>query len=377
MIEVFPVLGCRYRASWWRDRWLPWQGDVAALVHVERVDDLEAATREQVARPFDHVTAPTWRLAALEHDRGSRLVISLHHMTGDGGGVKALANVVVSSLCGVEPSPEPTASRSMLAPARGLRLRDLPILALEFVREGLQPLSMLRVRKLRRAFPRGDGDPTPSWRTVALRGEPARAFVASCKALGATINDGLVAAVARMAAGRGEKGPVAAGYTVDLRRYLPPSSRITNLHGVSLVVLPRRRVGDPTGTLQAISDRIGEQKRRLPGLAYTLLPLVAIGWLPHGLLRRVGRLVLNNVLSSINRALAVTNIGALDETLAPLGEDAVSASIVGPFVHGLPVPVITATGFRGELTLHVEATGTLAPEALDELAEELTDALTA
>ena len=371
VIETFPVLGCRLRTSWWRDRWLPWGGDVAELVHVERTTDVERATREQVARRFDHTRAPTWRLASLERDSGSRLLISLHHMTGDGGGLKALANLVVASLAGVEPFPPPTSSRSMLAPLWRLRLRDLPILLLEFVREGLQPLSVLRVRRLTRAFTRGDGSPTPAWRTVALRGPSAARFVDGCRAHGATINDGLVAAVARVCEGRGERGPVAAGYTIDLRRYLPPSSRITNLHGVSLVVLPRRRVADPVQTLRAVSDRIGDQKRRLPGLAYTLLPLLLIGWLPHGLLRRVGRLVLNNILSSVNRALAITNIGALDEVLAPLGDQATAASVIGPFVHGMRVPVITATGFRGELTMHVEATGSVAPEALEELTEEL------
>lgn len=374
VIDTFPVLGCHYRPSWWRDRWLPWQGDVADLVHVEEVDDVDAATRSQIARRFDHVQALTWRLASLEHADGSRLIVSLHHMTGDGGGVKALASVLVASLCGVEPSPAPTASRSMLAPARALRLRDLPILALEFVREGLQPLSILRVRRLR-AFEGGDGSAEPAWRTVRLTGERAATWIEGCKAAGATINDGLVAAVARLAARRADKGPVAAGYTIDLRRYLAPSSRITNLHGVSLVALPRERLTAPDDTLAAVHDRIGEQKRRLPGLAYTLLPLLLIGWLPHGLLRRVGRLVLNNVLGTLNRALAVTNIGALDETLEPLGHTATAASIVGPFVHGMPVPVMTATGFRGELTVHVQATGTLAPAALDELATELEETL--
>ena len=377
VIRAFPVLGCRFRAGWWRDRWLVWDGDLAELVHREQVAPagLEEATRVQVRRRFDHTVAPAWRLAALEHEGGSRLLISLHHMTGDGGGLKALGSVVAASLCGVDPSPRPTDSRSMLAPARGLGLRDLPILALEFLREGLQPLSLLRVRRLRRTFARGGGEPEPSWRTVALRGEAARAFLASCREQRATINDGLVAAVSRLSARRGERGPVAAGYTIDLRRYLPPALRVTNLHGVSLVVLPRSRVGDPATTLQAVSDRIGEQKRRLPGLAYTLLPLVVIGWLPHGLLRRAGRVVLNNVLSSINRALAITNIGALDETLAPLGEEVEAASVIGPFVHGLPVPLVTATGFRRELTLHVEATGTLAEQALDDYAEELREVL--
>lgn len=377
VMEAFPVLGCRFQASWWRDRWLRWSGEVAELVHVERVDDgdLHDATRRQVERRFDHTRAPTWRLAFLEHGAGGRLVVSLHHMTGDGGGLKAVTNVVAAALCGVPPDPPPSPSRSMLTPARGLRLRDLPVLALEFVREGLQPLSVLRVRRLPRVA-RGGEDKRPIWRTVTLQGEPARRFVERCKASGATINDGLVAAALRLAARRGARGPVAAGYTVDLRRYLQsPMSVVTNLHGVALVVLPRRCAGSGDEALAAVSARIGVQKRRLPGLAYTLLPVLALSWLPHGLLRRVGGLVLRSVLRNLDRALAVTNVGSLDETLAPFGDAVVEASFLGPFVHGLPVPVIIASGFRGSLTLHVEGTEAFAPEALEAFASELREEL--
>ena len=369
-IETFPVLGCVYRARWWRDRWVAWEGEVADLVHVEQTDDVEASTRRHVARTLDHVHEPTWRLASLEAGEGSRLIITLHHMTGDGGSVKALAAVVVASLCGVDPVPAPTADRRIRALAWALRLRDLPVLAVELVREGLQPLSVLRVRRLS-PFPRGDGSATPRWTTVRLEGEAARGWVAGCKAAGATINDGVVATVVRLAAERGERGPVAAGYTIDLRRTLPTASRVTNLAGVTLVTLPRRLTGSREQTLDAVCRRIGEQKRRLPGLAYTLLPLFAIGWLPHGLLRLAGRLVLNNILSYLNRALGMTNIGPLDDALAPLGASAKAASIVGPFVHGLPCPITTVTGFRGSLTLQVQSTGTLAPAAIDDLAERL------
>jgi NRPS condensation-like uncharacterized protein len=69
--------------------------------------------------------------------------------------------------------------------------------------------------------------------------------------------------------------------------------------------------------------------------------------------------VINRLLSYFGRALVLTNIGPMDRALNPFGDDALRASIVGPFVHGAETPVVTATGFRGALTLNVCASGNL------------------
>jgi NRPS condensation-like uncharacterized protein len=137
------------------------------------------------------------------------------------------------------------------------------------------------------------------------------------------------------------------------------------------MAIPRDRLGEPLSALREVSRRIGEHKRRLPGLSYSLLPLILFGWLPHGLLRLAGRRLLTRLMGFIGRALAVTNIGSLDEALAPLGDDATAASIIGPFVHGLALPIVTATGFRGTVTLQVGSTGTLAEVSLGRFAADL------
>ena len=373
LVRAFPVLGCRYQPAWWRDRWVPWEGDLADLVRIEEVEDLEAATQALVREPLDVLAQPPVRLTALAQGGRTRLVLSLHHMVADGGGVKAAGNVLAAALCGRTPDPRPDSQRSVLLAARALGLRDLPTLLVEAIREGTRPLWILAARRVARAEDAGPGDPAPRWRTVGLDG---RGFGAACRAEGATINDGLVAAMARLAAARSASGPVCAGFTVDLRRFLPTRrGLVTNLHGVSLVMLPRVTAAAPRATLRAVSAIIGRQKERLPGLAYTLLPALLLAPLPHALLRVIGRPVLTSLERVLQRALAVTNIGPLDEALAPFGDQVRAASILGPFVHGLSVPVVTATGFGGALTLHVEATGSVAEAALDHLAEDLARAL--
>ena len=141
-----------------------------------------------------------------------------------------------------------------------------------------------------------------------------------------------------------------------------------------MLVLPRARVeGD---VLTATSAAIGEQKRRFPGLPYMLGPTLLLGWLPHGLVRRAGGAIVHMALRRGARAPVLTNIGPLDEALAPLGEAVRAASVVGPFLHDGPVPLVTVTGFRGTLSLQVGGTGTFAPTALEAWGEELVAAVT-
>jgi NRPS condensation-like uncharacterized protein len=374
LVAAFPVLGCHYRPHWWRDRWVPWGGDPATLCHVAQPNDIEAATAAWAARPMRYLEEPTVRLAFFERSdgQGGRLVLSLHHMTADGGGVKAAGGVLAALLCGVEPDPPATDDRALRNVIRSLRLRDVPVLLHEMALESVSPISMLRVRALDHSPPAGSGVPDPLWVPVRLTGTRAARFTNACKARGATINDGLVASVARMAARRGDRGPVMVAYTVDLRRYLRRSlAQVTNLAGVTMVVLERGVTGQADHAVDAVVRVIGEQKQRLTGLAYALLPAFTVGWLPHGVVRRVGAMIIGQILQRFHRALAVTNIGSLDGVLAPFGDDATSASITGPFIHRNTAPIITVTGFRGDLTLQVASTHTHSLAELERFAAEL------
>ena len=377
LVRAFPVLGCRYQQGWWRDRWVPWGGDLAERVRVERVDELEAATEGLARQPLSSTDEPPVRLTFFQQDAGGRLVLTLNHIAADGAGTRAAGAVLASLLAGREPDPPATADRRLAAVARSLRLRDLPVFLVEMVREGLLPLSMLRVRPLEHRLEPGDGGPEPCWRTVALDGAEGAAVVERARQRGATVNDLLVSALLRIAGRRGRRGPVGAAFTVDLRRFLTERrARVTNLAGVSMLVLPRARVGSATDALEATSAAIGRRKRRLLGLPYMLLPAFTLGWLPHGLARLAGAVVIRMVLRRGARAPVVTNIGSLDEALEPLGDSVRAASIVGPFLHGSPIPLVTVTGFRGALQLQVGGTGTFAPAALEAYAAELGAALT-
>jgi NRPS condensation-like uncharacterized protein len=87
--------------------------------------------------------------------------------------------------------------------------------------------------------------------------------------------------------------------------------------------------------------------------------------------RRLTRLLLGAWIRRLmTRGLLVTNIGPLDPWLAPLGEQVRDATFVGPSVRPMPIPVLTATGFRDGLTIHFNGYEETALE-LERLAGEL------
>jgi len=372
VIADFPVMGSIYLPGWWRDRWLPWSGDPATLVQERELEDpaaLDEATKALAQPRFRHLREPPWRICQLRHAGGARLVLSVDHMVADGAGILTLCNMLGAHMAGEAPRAPVGDVRNHLQMVRGLRLGDLPVLALELLREGLQPWSLLRVQRRSLAPPDPTAQAAPHWTTVHLDSQRAGRFHACCRQQGATINDGLVASMLRVSGATSQRGPVAAAYTIDGRRYLPQDlSLVSNFAGVSMVVLPRRALAEPLTTLQAVRDAIGGQKRRLPGLAYQLLPSISFGWMPHGLVRFFGRRAIETIIGYLDRSFGFTNLGAMDAYLEPWGDTLRRASVVGPFVHGMPLPLVIASGFRGSLTLHACGSGNLPAEGLRDFA---------
>lgn len=62
-VEVFPVLGCRYRPGFWRDRWIRWVEAVDGLVDMRMSTDVDADTRRHVQVQLPHQERPPWRVA--------------------------------------------------------------------------------------------------------------------------------------------------------------------------------------------------------------------------------------------------------------------------------------------------------------------------
>ncbi|MBD3243497.1 MAG: hypothetical protein GF331_23100, partial [Chitinivibrionales bacterium] len=220
-LDDFPVLRCRYRPGLWRDSWVPWPGPIDQLLTVAgRGASVDSATRRVTEATFDHRDAPPFRITLMPNGKGCRLVLSVHHMVADGGGIKAIANSFVSHLYHTHPDPPVSRDRRHLQVMQGIRIRDWPRLLREMLREAARPVAILKVGRVSHRFAEGNGDPHPAWATVTLKRPQTDAFHSRCREQGATINDGLVAVLLRLASRYVPAGPVAAAYTIDVRRHL-------------------------------------------------------------------------------------------------------------------------------------------------------------
>jgi NRPS condensation-like uncharacterized protein len=384
-IEAFPVLGRRYEPRFWRDVWRLVDGPISDAVHVvSEPADLEAETRAWVLRPIAHAHARPLRLVSLQHGDRSRLVVSILHLAVDGAGAAAVGHVLGASLYAQPPALPVGARRDLASVLERVRWFHLPQLARDAAGIVAQSVRTVAAGKRERAYPRsrsghagGAGVDEPSWRHLVVSAADAERIKARCAARGASLNDALVAALARVAAARSSGDAVSVIYTMDLRRYRrAPRLSAANTSSILSVTVPRRAMGDLASTAAAVAESTKGHKRGMTGPALLLGAAALTTGAPHGLLRRlIPRLHSALVDLPLSRGLLVTNVGRLDEGLAAFGDDLESVRLIGPNIRGADVPAVVACGFRGELQLELYAPPGVAPAALEELEAELRVAL--
>jgi NRPS condensation-like uncharacterized protein len=377
VIAAFPVMGRRYETRFWRDRWARVAGPVGEMVHVvAEPADLEAETRSWVRRAIVTTRERPFRLVSLGRGAGSRLILSIMHLAVDGAGVAAVGHVLGAHLYGVPPSLPVDGRRGVGSALGRLRWYHLPVLARDVAGTLLQPLRTRAAARRERPFPAGNPG-EPSYRHLVISAAELGPVKARCRARGASINDVLIAALARVSAGRSSGGAVAVLYTMDLRRYAAaPRLSAANNSSILTVVVPRRAIGDLATTAGAVAAVTAGHRRGLIGPAFVVTPLLLAAGSPHAFVRRFMRALHPVVVDMpLRRGLLVTNVGRLDEGLGAFGEDIEDLRVIGPNIEGLNVPAVVAFGFRDQLHVELFAAPGVATAALDELEAELRAAL--
>ncbi|GMV19004.1 MAG: hypothetical protein HS104_29910 [Polyangiaceae bacterium] len=376
-IAAFPVLDRRYVPGFWRDRWQKVEGPLSESVHVrDEPVDLEAETASWARRPIDSTRERPLRLVSLGRAGGSRLIFSITHLAVDGGGAAAVGHVLGAHLYGLPPAAPVDARRSVASSLEGLRWHHAPVLLRDVARTMLLPLQTLAAARRERHFPVA-ASREPTWRHLTISAAEVEQIKLRCRPRGASVNDALIAALARIAAKRSSRGPLAVMYTMDLRRYAgSPRLTAANTSSILSVIVPREAVSDLAATAEAVARITSRHRQGLAGPAFILTPLALAAGAPHAWARRITRW-LHPVLIELplSRGLVFTNVGRIDAGLSAFGDDIESLRVIGPNVTGVRVPAVVAFGYRGELHLQLFGAPGLAALALDELEGELREAL--
>jgi NRPS condensation-like uncharacterized protein len=376
-IRAFPVLGRRYVTGFWRDHWQKATGPVSDAVHViDEPEDLEAETAAWARRPIDSTRERPLRLVSLRREGGSRLIMSITHLAVDGAGAAAVGHVLGAHLYGQPPSAPVDARRNVRSVLDGLRWFHVPGLVRDAASTVMVPLRTFRAARRDRQFTRSPGR-LASWRHLTISAAEVARIKARCKPVGASVNDALIAALARVSAGRSSVGPLAILYTMDLRRYAgSPRLSAANTSSILSVVLPREAIADLSATAGAVARITQKQHRGLAGPAFILTPIALSLGAPHAWVRRFVRLMHPVLIDMpLRRGMIFTNVGRIDDGLTAFGDDIEDVRIIGPNIVGVKVPAVVAFGYRGALQLELFGPPGLGAEALLELETELLAAL--
>lgn len=373
-IDAFPVLGARYERNWWRDRWVPIDGPATDVVHFEPNGDLEARTEAWVRAPIDPTRERPIRVVALERPEGMRLVLSLLHIAVDGAGVAAVGHVFGAHLYGVAPALPTGGSRGLLGALGGLSWFHLPVLARGMASAALRPLLHWLAAPRTSPYPSDPAAPA-AWRTTVIPREEMEQTRARCG--GATVNDVLVAAFARVAAKRSRERNVVVNYTIDLRRYGKEARLVAaNRSSVMSVILPRECLGTLESAVLAAKEATRRDRDGLYGPALVLGPTLLGAVTPHAVARGLIPLVGTAAVDvPLDRGMAFTNVGRIDDGLRAFGDDIENIRIIGPRTTGTVIPVVVAFGFRGALHLEMYVGPGIGPRVLELIETELLDAM--
>jgi NRPS condensation-like uncharacterized protein len=359
--------------GFWRDHWQKVVGPVSDAVHVtDEPEDLEAETAAWARRPIDSTRERPLRLVSLRHGAGSRLIMSITHLAVDGGGAAAVGHVLGAHLYGRPPSAPVDSRRNVRSVLDGLRWFHVPALVHDAAATVMVPLRTFRAARRERHFTRSTGS-LASWRHLTISAAEVAGIKARCKPVGASVNDALLAALARVSAGRSSVGPLAILYTMDLRRYAgSPRLSAANTSSILSVVLPREAIADLAATAGAVARITHKQHRGLAGPAFILTPIALSLGAPHAWVRRVVQLMHPVLIDMpLRRGMIFTNVGRIDDGLTAFGDDIEDIRIIGPNMVGMDVPAVVAFGYRGALQLELFGPPGLGAETLLELESEL------
>lgn len=370
-MESFPILQCKYVKGALFDHWLPDPAlTSSSIAAVEKLEgSLEEATLDFIHEPMDPERAPAWRVKLLASGNSSRLIIKVLHAMADGAGALTIVREFGSYLTGQKQESSPIAmNRGMWQVLRAVRLQDIPALLWESLGELVRPLVIPFITPEQLPPAKAEAEMREQYLELVIAGEEFLALKERCSRLNCTVNDALLAALAEVVKESTEREIICILFTADLRKYLPAKRPVVgNLSGGNILALRRSRLSGLEQTARMVAQKTGELKSRIPGLQLILFQLFSYGLLPHSIIRAATSQVAKYFDQVIRRTLLFTNIGPMDEYLAPYGKMARSACVIGPCFRQLTSPVFVATGFRDSLTIQACSWNDLPLEKVDRL----------
>jgi len=354
LLDAEPVLGSRFLA----DAVPPvfqrlGDLDSARLLDARTSQDTAADAAAFIAESFDPNSDPQVRVMLLHGSAADTLALRVGHLAADGGAVKEILYLLGDIYRALGQQPEfvpvpnldgvrsPKANASLVEKLGSLAQSDLKTPPSDS--EWYVPLL-------------GARGPA-SYATMSVDPDVFRSALGLAKAVGATANDVILAALYRTlwrlsGVASGAQTPIM--FTCDLRKHLPPGTKtaVANISSATWVSVPPAGVEGFDATLGRVAAATQAWKRSGAGKSSAIgIPII------HGMTRKKGLAFIRKMMSpkgemdSKSGAVVLTNIGVIDAARLDFGAgnpvaDAWLLAPVSPMGAGL-----AASTYRDRLHL--------------------------
>ena len=351
-IAYVPLLECVFSPDSFRPRWVCRGFTGADLVRVETIDlaDLDVKTNSILTRVLSVESEPPLRLTLLKAERGDRLCVVISHLVCDGAGFKQylyLLSQLYSNLC--SGTTLPIAHPSIRSSRRLFRpMKAAERIHIFFSRyDGLTQPRNLRIPM--------EGDPArPQIRTLSISSDRFTALKRYARAQGATINDVLLTAYARVLARETGISAVSLPCPADLRKYLPASDSLSICNLTTNYVVNVEIAADAPflETLQAVSAQLSQQKASNACLKSVVLVGLAFHLIPFRWMERLFPKLFAIPVTSY------TNLGILEAERLCFGEASATGALLTGAIKYSPYFQVSVSSSQQTLTLSCNLYGT-------------------
>ncbi len=356
VLDAEPILGCRFVPRFISPYWLhllPSDLDAFELLRVStgNASDNNKTVERFLAEPSDVEAGPLVKALVVNQDAGDKLILKVHHMAADAGGVKDLGSLLAEIYRRIENEPGfipeiNLGSRSSRQVYRRLLPRHAFGILRSYLREakaGMWPMKSL-------VFTSGvEQTSGPHFVTKHFSSDRVKALNSYGARREATINDLLVTAVLRALARHLEwdgKRTLRLACTADQRRYLPGgrAEAICNLSCFLIVSLGNSLGRDFDQTLTAVKRQIDFLKSDYIGLGFNFASYLQNIPIPFVLMRFLFANWMTFLMKGEIAATGFTNMGAIEARALDFDAPDVTAAylLVPP-----SIPSFWAAGLSG------------------------------
>ncbi|UHA73407.1 condensation domain-containing protein [Paenibacillus sp. 481] len=334
---------------------------VESILSVQSCEDneREAVIEAYLAQPIEWINGPVLEMQLFRSNHDS-LCLKVSHLCMDGAGVKEFIQLLATLYTRLyKGEVYDSIQQEMIESEQGFR-DQAPLFAALGITDISSALQQHAGAASLWSFPaHSQENLTPVIAMRSLDQQQMEKLTARTKAVGATINDGLLAAYFRSIAKQAvymepRTKEKAIGMTVDLRRYLPnrTTGALCNLSGMEMPEIEMNEGERFETTLEKVKRAMDAIKENKPGLS-SAAGVEKMAAMPLSAARAV-MAKQYEMGSQLNMALPLmTNFGVLSKHVIQFGAcDAITGHMTSPIMYA-PCFSVGVSSYRNKLTLCV------------------------